>query len=318
MSYCLHRSQGGLRLLAAVLFVALSCAVVERSAAQTSADTDRADLGRSQTGLPLTGGVEGQVPPSPNDADLGEQAILKRSDSYQPFTAAVALPFYWTSNVALSRSHEQSDWLLAPVAALAYQPKLTDTLFGVVSVREQLFYYNRFSGLNFGSFDAEAGLIYQMPQLHNLILRGQFVYNRLTDKNSFDDFFSNYSILVNAELPFRIGRAQQLSLGVDANISIDANPEPPRRHDYETYIGYSLNVTRALTFDAVGRLVVRQYQLTDRVDVSEVIAASANYNLTKYLTASAISTFAANQSSNSIFDYKVGNLGGIISLSVRF
>jgi hypothetical protein len=255
---------------------------------------------------------------SPNDADLGEQAILKRSEGYKPFTVSAAVPVYYTSNVALVRSGEQDDFLEAPVVALSYQPRLTQTLYAVVTAREQLFYYDRFDALNFGSFDAEGGLIYMVPQWHNLVLRGEFIYNRLTTKNSFQSLFSNYSIFVNAELPFQLGRAQQLSLGVDANVSIAADPEPPRRNDYETYMGYTLNVTRSLSLDAVGRLVVRQYQLTDRMDVSEVLAASANYRINKYFGASAISTLAANQSNHNTFDYKVANVGGLLSLSVKF
>jgi hypothetical protein len=56
----------------------------------------------------------------------------------------------------LTRSHEQSDWLETP-SQLYYQPRLTNALYGIVGVQEQLFYYDRYTGLNFGSFDVEAG-----------------------------------------------------------------------------------------------------------------------------------------------------------------
>ena len=151
-----------------------------------------------------------------------------------------------------------------------------------------------------------------VPQWHNAVFRAEFIYNRLTEKNSFESFFNNYSIFLNAELPFRIGRAQQLTLGTDANISVDADPEGPRRNDYEVYAGYNLALTRAFTLDAVARLVARQYQLTDRVDVSEILSTSANFNISRYFTASAISTLAANQSNHAVFDYKVANVGGLL------
>ena len=265
-----------------------------------------------------SGVVEGHAAPSPNDSDLGEQEILKRAEGYQPFTASIAAPFYWTSNVALVRTGEQSDFLVAPTAALAYQPRITNGLYGLVGVREQLFYYDRFSNLNFGSFDVDAGLVYSLPQLHNLILRGEYLYERLTSKNSFHDFFSNHSLLVSAELPFQLGRAQQFSLGVDANISFAAEPDPPQRNDYEIYLGYTVRFSRAFSLDTVGRVVLRDYHLGDRLDVSEILAVTANYNVTKFLTASAISTLAASQSNHSFFDYQVANIGGLVSLSVRF
>jgi hypothetical protein len=299
-----------------LLVISLFVMAAESGRAQ-SVDVNRADLARTQASDLAPGGAA--VPPSPNDSDLGEQAVLGRAEGgYQPFTILAALPAYYTSNAFLSRSHEQNDFLEAPVVALSYQPQFSSTLYGVATVQEQLFYYDRFGSLNFGSFNAEGGLIYMVPQWHNLVLRGEFVYNRLTKEDSFASFFNNYSIFVNAEIPFSLGQTQQLSLGADANISVDAKPEQPRRNDYETYLSYSVRLTPSISFDAVGRLVIRQYQLTDRVDVSEILAASARYDFNKYFSASAISTLAANQSNYSVFDYKVANVGGLLSLSVKF
>lgn len=323
MSHRFHRARVFLSLLIPLTLWALALLPNQRVMAQTvQTDAARADIARTQAGfgsdISPGGEINGHAVPSPNDPDLGEQAILKRSESYQPFTVSVALPIYYTSNVALVKSGEQDDFVEAPVVALSYQPRLTNTLYGFVLVREQLFYYDRFDGLNFGSFDAQAGLIYLVPAWHNLVLRGDFIYNRLTEKDSFDAFFSNYSIFVNAEMPFRLDRAQQMSLGVDANISVTADPEQPRRNDYEAYVGYTVNLTRYLSIDAVGRLVVRQYQLTDRADLSEVLSTGANFNFNRYFSASAISTLAANQSNQGMFNYKVANVGGLLSLSVKF
>jgi hypothetical protein len=281
-----------------------------------SVDVNRADVARTQASDLAPGGQA--APSSPNDADLGEQSLMGATEAYQPFTAYAGLPAYYTSNAALSRSHEQNDFLEAPVVALSYQPKFSSALYGVATVQEQLFYYDRFGSLNFGSFTAEGGLIYLLPQWHNLVLRGEFIYNRLTKEDSFASFFNDYSIFVNAEIPFVLPHSQQISLGVDANISVAAVPEPPRRNDYETYMSYSVSLTRAITFDAVGRVVVRQYQLTDRVDVSEILATDVRYDFNKYFSAAAISTLAANQSNYSMFDYKVANVGGLLSLTVKF
>jgi len=150
------------------------------------------------------------------------------------------------------------------------------------------------------------------------MLRAEYGYNRLTSSNSFNEFFSNHSIFLGAELPFRIGRAQQFSLGADTNISLHADPAPPRRHEFDIYAGYAVNLTRSLTIGAVGRIFVRDYENIDRTDVSEVFALTANYRITKCFSASAASTLAWSQSSMSAFDYKVANLGGALSLSFKF
>src|SRR5690348_10098615 len=61
--------------------------------------------GTAPTALTSTTGTEnGEIVASPNDSDLGEQQILRKTETYQPFVASVAVPFYWTSNVALTNA----------------------------------------------------------------------------------------------------------------------------------------------------------------------------------------------------------------------
>ncbi len=312
------------RLAAGLLATVAGLASISLLEAQQVSVQDRAQLLR--TAPPSTSdsyseenGVDnGRAAESPNDADIGEQEILKRVERYEPFTASVATPFYYTSNVALARNGEKGDVLIAPAAGVTYAPRFTSTLFGSFSVQRQEFYYNKYSALDFGSFDFTAGLFYILPKVHNLMLRAEYDYNRLTFSNSFNSFFDNHSIFFSAELPFRIGRAQQFSLGVDTNVSLHANPSPPRRDEFDVYAGYAVNVTRSLTLGAVGRIFVRDYRNIDRTDVSEVLALTANYRITKYFSAGAASTLAWSQSNQSVFDYSVANIGGALSLTFKF
>ena len=315
---------------AGFLLCALCFNVPNEGSAQTA---NQAQLTREQAPspfaptVPSTAVAGGPVVAAPGDADLGEQRILKRAEEYQPFTISVGMPFYWTSNVALTSSGEQSDFVLAPAAAAYYEPRITKTLYGLIDVREQLFYYDRFDDFNFGSFDVEVGLRYLVPQWHNLLLRLEYDYNRLTEKNSFAAFFQNHALIIDGEVPFRFGRAQTLTLGADANISLAAteshqapniNAISAQRTDYAVYLGYSAVPTRSFFVNAVGTIVLRQYYEGDRVDVSEILALTANYRVNKYLTLSAVSTLAASQSNHSVFDYQVANLGGAVALSVKF
>ena len=285
---------------------------------------DRARLLRSQTeimppGVGTANGVDqNYAAASPNDPDLGEQAILKRVEKYEPFTVEVGAPFYYTSNVALVDRGRVDDVIIAPVVGVTYAPKFSRTLYGEFSLRQQFFYYNDFSGFDFASFDALAGIVYYVPKLHNMVLRANIDYNRLTGTDDFDDFFSNYALQLSAEVPVRIGRAQQISFGADANVSLYANPDPPQRNDFGVYVGYAVNVSRSFSLDAAARVVVRPYDHGGRTDVSEVLALSANYRIRDYLTLSAISTFVANQSNKSVFDYEVFNIGGGIALTWKF
>ena len=265
-----------------------------------------------------SGQNQGYAIASPNEQDIGEQQILKGIEEYKPFTASVYSPFFWTSNVALVSSGEEDDVLVAPGVTLLYQPRITKTLYAQLGVVQQFFFYDRFSELNFGSFDAIAGLVYYLPQFHNLSLRAYYDYNRLTDTDQFDEFFVNNSIILNAELPFRIHRAQQLFLGVGLNLSFYGNPEPPRRNDYAFYVGYDVALSRSFSIDATARLAVRDYYSGGRTDVNEILSLSANYRIGDWLTLSALSSFAWNQSNQSVFDYSVANIGGGVALTIKF
>jgi hypothetical protein len=288
-----------------------------------SVQVDQAALQQNQAPSPFGVSPQGTVGdhavPAPNDSDIGEQQILKRSEKYDPFTFSIGTPIFYTSNVALTRSGEVGDVIEAPVAAIYYQPRITKTLYGLVDVRQQFFYYDTYTGFDFGSLDVEAGLSYFMPQLHNLILRGQYDFNRLTSSgSSFDEFYENHSIILSAELPFHFSRAEQAALGVSANISVAADHQAPRRNDYETYAIYSLHLTRALSIDTVGRVVVRDYYENDRTDLSEILSCTASYRLTNGWTVSAISSLANSSSNHSVFDYSVANVGGAVAFAAKF
>ena len=290
--------------------------------AQTiSGSVDRAQLLRNQPPAlrdqaPGTS-EEGVAPASPNDPDLGEQAILKRADQYQPFTVVVSAPITYTSNVALVRTGEKSDTLWSPSVLFGYTPRITRTLYGNVSVAQQMFYYNRFGELDFGSFDARAGLIYNIPQAHNLVLRADYGYNRLTD-DDFDEFFASHSLNFGAEMPFRIGRAQQVSVGLDSSWNLDSDPDEPGRHDHSAFVAYTVALARSFGINAVFRLAVRDYTDVDRLDVSEIFALGATYRFTQWLAVSAVATYANNNSDRDIFDYDVANGGGAVSVNFRF
>ena len=296
------------------------------SLAQTvSTGSDRADVLQQDTqptygpGYPQQGFVDGRAVESPNDPDIGQQEILKPQGLYQPFSFSIATPVFYTSNVALTPHDEKGDVVFAPAVGLFYDPKVAQTLYLHLGAREQVFYYGKYNGFNFGSLDCEAGLTYFVPQWNHLVLRAWYDFNRLTfDDRLGDEFFSNHSILLNAEVPFRLSRGQQIVVGGNVDLSVGADHQSPRRNDYEGYLGYSIDLARAFSISAVGRVVDRDYHQNGRNDVSEIISASATYRLNNWISLSAMTSFAHSDSNQDVFDYDVVNVGGVAQLAVKF
>ena len=110
----------------AILLPLFSLFPTNRTAqAQGTINVDRARLLRNQAQIqqpfssePTDGVDQGYAAASPNDPDLGEQAILKRNERYKAFTLEVGSPFYYTSNVALVDHGQVDDVIIAPVAGL--------------------------------------------------------------------------------------------------------------------------------------------------------------------------------------------------------
>lgn len=287
---------------------------------------DRAQTAQDQTGFSTDSSAEsgftstGHAVSTPNDPDLGEQEILGRGeDRYQPFGLSVTAPVFYTSNAALTRFDPKGDVFFAPSASFTYQPRFSPNLYGDVAVQQQFFYYNRFGELDFGSFDARAGLVYLVPQLHNLAVRLAYDYNRLTVSDSLnEELFADQSVILTGEVPFRFSGGQQLSVGGGARVSVFGDPDPPRRDEFDLYLSYSIQATKALSFSALGRVVVREYVLSDRLDVSESFSTSVSYRVNKWASASIFTTVAANESNDKEFDYSVANLGGGLSLLIKF
>ncbi len=125
----------------------------------------------SPTGAPAAE-VEGYAVASPNEKDIGEQQILKRREEYKPFTISIYSPFYWTSNAALVSSGERDDVFVAPGVTLMYQPRITETFYQKSGSCSNSSSMTNLTELNFASLDVIAGLVYYLPQFHNLSLRG--------------------------------------------------------------------------------------------------------------------------------------------------
>ncbi|MDQ2867597.1 MAG: hypothetical protein M3R59_04185 [Verrucomicrobiota bacterium] len=264
------------------------------------------------------GVVDGHAVATDNDLDMGDQSILQSQGRYRPFTASAGVPFYYTSNAGLTRSHAASDFVVAPFVHLEYQPQLTSTLFAFASLDDQALFYARNDGYDINSFDARLGLNYYVPSAGNLVLRAQYEYARVTNIGDVAAPIYQHDLLLNAELPFTINARQQLALGVYGRVSFYTNPGRARRHEVSPYIDYRIGLTHRLVLDLYGEGGLREYAYSNRRDFEGLGAVALEYRLSRCATASLRGSYALNRSNQSFYDYNVGNLGGLLQFSVKF
>ena len=124
------------------------------------------------------------------------------------------MPIYYTSNVALVDHGQVGAAITAPVVGLTYAPRFPRTRSSVTSRFGSSFYYsNDLSSFNFASFDAIAGLAYYARSCTIWRCARTSILIDSRARDDFDSFFSNLGLVLNAEVPIPIGRAQQISLG---------------------------------------------------------------------------------------------------------
>lgn len=172
--------------------------------------------------------------------------------------------------------------------------------------------------MNFATFEGQGGLSYYLKDLGNLVVRALYDYDRLSGTDDFDGIFFSHGFLFNAELPIRLSHNQSLALGVNTRVNIKTHPGRAQRNEVEPYLDYTIGITREFFIDAYAEISLREYEARDRRDGEGMVALSANYRLTNWLTGSVIGSLAANRSNISFYNYNVGNVGGAFELSLKF
>lgn len=136
---------------------------------------------------------------SPNGPDLGEQAILKRNDKYEPFAVEVGTPFYYTSNVALVDRGRVDDVIIAPVVGMGALNSTGTTIFHLLN-------FDDGQGLGGGTINGDASINVNAGSLSS----GGLLAARILNQNG--------TILGDRSVTISVANA--LIAGGDANFEI--------------------------------------------------------------------------------------------------
>jgi len=256
--------------------------------------------------------------PSSGDADLGQQLILKEKPKFRPFRVFGGFDSYYTTNVALAKTDQLDDAFFVGQVGASYQPRITESLYGEVTVREQFFRYDEFGVLDFDSFNAGGGLSYILRNFYDIALGGRFNFNRLTDEQQGQEFYKEYALTFTQQKAFVLSRAHYVYVGALQEVNM-TDPVIPQRNEYALFTGYQAKLTRNLEAGLYYRLSWFDYATQGRDDLNQNLSVSLSYKIMDWLSLDASTSFGFNNSNQpAFFNYDVINTGGGLSLNYKF
>jgi hypothetical protein len=253
------------------------------------------------------------------EADFGE-LIPARVTAFglNPYLIGIA-GLNYTSNPGLSNNRGRGDLYFVGGGGAGIYPNLVGGLYLDGHVSDLVYQYAHFSSLNFNYFNAGGGLDYVFENLGDLTASIRFEYERYLDGGSLREFFVNNSLTFSLYKDFPLTEKFHLQAGWQAAISLTAKPAEARFHEFDFWVGSRWRIFRQLELQTFYILSLFHYPQGDtRTDVTNTVGGALGLDLTSWARLIASTSFSANNSTNSFFEYTVVNVGGTISLDFRF
>jgi hypothetical protein len=277
---------------------------------------------------PAGGGALGELAPKmEGDSEYGVQRILYRRSNWEPFNVSFDIGVNYTDNVALVDRPKVDDFFLRSSVHASYTPQITGGLFFNAAVGTEIY---RYADLDFFDFDLlsfDAGFLYATPQqgtifdpiFGDLITYLRYSFYRISEPWDWgEDLFDNHSIVAGFQKTWRISRGHQAYFGVNADWSVDASDQAPRRDEYSAYVGYKIKWTADLESNVMYRAALYDYELFGRSDFNQLIGLGLTYRFTDWLSATASFSAVFNESDRNVFDYESINTGVLLAVQARW
>lgn len=307
-------------LLAAVLAVSAPL-MAQQTASQAVQAQNQADIAQAvQGGVASTSltSTEAFAPPSPSDADLGEQVILQPAQRYQPFSAWTNWNVFWTNNAELLDDTQGSDTFMTGAVGGAYLPHLGGNLFADFSAEQSIYRYAQNPGLDFNALQLRAGLVYVIRPLGDLTVFSHYTYDLLTNRGLNAEIYSAHTWSTGARKVFSLNRANLIYASASADFVLGGEPSEALRNEFSALLGYQLALTRNVKLDLYYRAAAQAYRYADRADFNQLIGGAVTFEVTRWLSVQALSTLGINRSTEETYSYFSANLGGGLGILVNF
>jgi hypothetical protein len=253
------------------------------------------------------------------EADIGELVPVR--------TRALGLDAYligsaglnYTSNPSLSNNGGRGDLYFVGGGGAGVRPNLIGGLYLDGHVSQFVYRYAQFSSLNFSYFNAGGGFDYVFANLGDLTASIRYEYERFLDGGSLDEFYVNHALTFSLYKEFPIGEKFSFQAGWLGAISLTAQPASARFHEFDFWVGSRWRILTPLELQTFYILSLFHYPQGDtRTDVTNTVGATLSLEFTRWARLIASTSFSANNSTDSFFEYTVVNVGGILTLDFRF
>lgn len=250
------------------------------------------------------------------DESFGAQQILKTQEKIPEFTVGGSVSSFYTSNVALTRSHTTSDSFLVGAAFLDWTPRINSTLQFQFDVGASIFRYWDTTELDFENLRSGVGLFWTPPNFWGIGILGRYDFTELLDTAS-NQILQDHEFSVTVQKLVVLGRSHSLTFGVIGAAGI-SDPTSEQRDQIGFAAGYHLQLTRNWGSDLGYRHSWYFYNEGGRVDLNQVLSIGLHYYITPWASVDGFLSGALNHSNHSAFKYNVLSTGGGAGFTVRF
>ncbi len=305
-----------------ILLAALLCSVRISQGQQTGREA-RADSAARTTSILQRTQAATRAPEqvvSQAEADFGELVPVRTTAfGLNPYLIGTA-GLNYTSNPSLSNTGGRGDLYFVGGGGAGIRPRLVGGLYLDGHVSDLVYQYAQFSSLNFNYFNAGGGFDYVFANLGDLTASIRYEYEQYLDGgDSLDEFYVNNALTFSLYKEFPLNDKFSFQAGWQAAISLTAEPAEARFHEFDFWVGSRWRILKPLELQTFYILSLFHYPQGDtRTDVTNTVGAALGLDLTSWARLIASTSFSANNSTNSFFEYTVVNVGGAFSLDFRF
>jgi hypothetical protein len=251
------------------------------------------------------------------NAEFGEQIVIVRQATWDPWKFTFDANGFFTDNVALAPRRVEDFFLETGVGA-SYINRIKGPWTLESSLRQDFIRYDRFDSLDFDITKFRTGIYYKASWLANTTFQLRYKFDYLTEAGFGSQLLTTQSIALTLLNSWKLRRGQRVFLALNTEPGLLADPELALRHEHSVVGGWSARLTDSLTAQLTGRIGYHTSPNTGRNDWHYVTAIGASYALTDWASIGATTSLTWNRSNKNNFDYRNLLAGAYIGLQLKY